>query len=119
MSESIYKNNDSGPSNACSDLFPSPSLLILYPLFKNNIKENKNKSRSSQKLNDSLAGDSPTNQDGDIMLPNAYSNPSSYPVPMASVHQTIKVIEAVSIAGSKSKIGGELANFMLVDDPGV
>ena len=32
-------DNNSGPSNACSDPFPSPSLLILYPLFKNDIKE--------------------------------------------------------------------------------
>ena len=112
-------DNNSGPSNACSDPFPSPSSLILYPLFKNDIKETKNKSRSSQKLNDSLAGDNPTDQDGDIMLPNAYSDSSSHPVPAASVHQTIKAKEAVSIAGSKPKIGGKLANFMLFDDPGV
>jgi hypothetical protein len=112
-------DDNSGPSYACSDLFPSPSLLILYPLFKNDIKETKNKSRSSQKLNDSLAGDNPTDQDGGIMLPNAYSNSSSHPVLAALVHQTINDKDAVSIAGSKSKIGGKLANFILVDDPGV
>ena len=112
-------HDNSGPSNAFSDPFSSPSSLILYPLFKNDIKETKNKSRSSQKLNDSLTGDNTTDQDGDIMLPNAYSNSSSHPVPLASVHQTIKVKETVSIAGSKLKIGKKLANFMLVDDPGV
>ena len=38
-----YNNhdNDSVPSKTCSDLVPSPSLLILYPLFKNDIKETK------------------------------------------------------------------------------
>jgi hypothetical protein len=112
-------NKDSGPSNACSDPFLSPSLLILYPLFKNDIKETKNKSRSSQKLNDSLAGDNLSDQDGDIMVPISYSNPSSHPVPVASAHQTNNVKEAVSIAGSKSQIGEILANFMVVDDPGV
>ena len=68
--------DDSGPSNACSDPFPSPSLLILYPLFKNDITETKSKSRSSEKFNDSLAGDNPTDQDGNNMPPNKYSNPS-------------------------------------------
>ena len=53
------------------------------------------------------------------MLLNSYSDPSSRPVPLTSVQQTIKAKEAVSIAGSKSKIGGKLANFMLVDVPGV
>ena len=97
-------------------------MRIPYPLFKNNIKEVlhiKNKSRNRQKLNDSLAGDNISDQDGDTMLPNMYSDSSSHPVPLASVHQTNKVKEAVSIAGSKSKIGEKLANFMLVDDPGV
>ena len=109
----------SGPSNACSDSFSSSSTLMLYPLFKNVIKETKNKSRNSQKLNDCLTGDNLSNQDGDIILANTYSDPSSHPVLLASVHQTNKVKETVSIAGSKSKIGEKLANFGLVDDPGV
>jgi hypothetical protein len=75
-------------------LFPSLSLLILYPLFKNDIKETKNKSRNRQKLNDSLAGDNFSDQDGNNMLPNAYSDPNSHPVLLASVHQTNKVKEA-------------------------
>ena len=98
-------NNNSGPSNACPDPFPSPSLLILYPLFKNNIKETKNKSRNKQKLNDSLAGDNLSDQDGNIMLPSAYFDPSSRPVPLALVHQTNKVKGAIPITGPKSKTG--------------
>ena len=98
--------------------------LFAYPIstIQKNIKEvlhTKNKSRNRQKLNDSLAGDNLSDQDGDIMLANAYSDPSSYHVPLALVHQTNKVKETVSIAGSKSKIGKKLANFRLVDDPGV
>ena len=81
--------------------------------------ETKNKSRNRQKLNDSLAGDNFSDQDGDIMLPIAFLDPSSHPVPLASVHQTNKVKEADPNAGSKSKIGKNLANFMLVNDPGV
>ena len=111
--------NDSGQPNACSDLFPSPSSLILYPLFKNDIKETKNKSRNRQKLNDSLASDNILDQDGDIMLANAYSDPSAHPVLLAPVHQNNKDKGAIPITGSKSKIGGKLANFMQVDDPGV
>ena len=34
--------------------------------------ETKNKSRNRQKLNDSLAGDNFSDQDGDIMLPIAF-----------------------------------------------
>jgi hypothetical protein len=98
-------NNNSGPSNTCTDLDPSPSLLILYPLFKNNIKETKNKSRNRQKLNDSLAGDNLPDQVDDVMLPYLHSNPSSHLALLASVHQTNKVNRAVSIAGSKSKVG--------------
>ena len=97
-------DNNSGPSNAHSDSFPSPSLLILYPLFKNNIKETKNKSRNRQKFNDSFADDNLSDQDANIILPNANSNASPHPVPLASVHQTNKVKGAVAIAGLKLKI---------------
>jgi hypothetical protein len=97
-------DNNSGPSNASSDLIPFPSLPILYPLFINDIKETKNKSRNRQKLNNSLAGDNLSDQDGDIMLPISFFDPSSHPVLLASVHQNNKVKEAVPIAGSKSKI---------------
>ena len=104
-------DNSSGPSNACSDLFLSPSSITLYPLFKNDIKETKNKSRNRQKLNDSLAGENLSDQDGAIMLSNAYPNPSSHPVPLASVHQTNKVKEAVSIVGSKLNFWGEIGQL--------
>ena len=77
-------DDNSEPSNACSDLVPSPSVLILYPLFKHDIKEapnSANKCRNKQKLNHSLASDNLSDQDGDIMLPNAYFDPNSHPVP--------------------------------------
>ena len=67
-------DDNSEASNACSDLVPSPSVLILYPLFKHDIKEapnSTNKSRNKEKLNDSLASDNLSDQDGDIMLPNS------------------------------------------------
>ena len=115
-------DDNSEPSNACSDLVPSPSLLILYPLFKHDINDapnSKKKSRNKQKLNDSLASDNLSDQDGDIMLPNAYFDPSSCPVPLALVHQTNKVKGAIPITGPKSKTGKNLANSMLVDDPRV
>ena len=32
-------DDNSEASNACSDLVPFPSVLILYPLFKHDIKE--------------------------------------------------------------------------------
>ena len=117
--DSTDPDNNSGPSNASSDLIPSPSLPIIYPLFINKIKETKNKSRNRQKLNDSLAGESLSDKDGDILLPIALLDPSSHPILLASVYQTNKVNEAVPIAGSKFKIGKKSANNMLVDDPGV
>ena len=91
MHDEEYTDLDcySAPSNACSDLVPSLTLLILYPLFKNDLKEvpnSNNKSRNRQKLNDSLAGDNLSDQDGNIMLPNVYFNPSSRPVPLTLVH---------------------------------
>jgi hypothetical protein len=89
-------------------LGPPPSLLILYPLFKNDQKEvldAKNKSRNRQKLNDSFAGDNLSDQDADIILPNANPNPSPHPIPLASVHQANKVKETAPIAGLKLKIG--------------
>ena len=106
-------DDNSEPSNACSDLVPSPSLLILYPLFKHDINDapnSKKKSRNKQKLNDSLAGDNLSDQDGNIMLPNAYFDPSSRPVPLALVHQTNKVKGAIPITDPKSKTGKNLAN---------
>ena len=115
-------NNKSEPSNECSDLVPSPPLLILYPLFKHDIKEfpnPKNKSKNKQIVNDSLASDNLSDQDGDTMLPNAYFDPSSCPVTPALVHQTNKVKRAIPITGPKSKTGKNLANFMLIDDPRV
>ena len=110
-----YTNVDdnSEASNACSDLVPSPSVLILYPLFKHDIKEapnSTNKSRNKQKLNDSLTSDNLSDQDGDIMLANAYFDPSSRPVPPALVPQTNKVKGAIPITGPKSKTGKNLAN---------
>ena len=124
MHDEEYTNvdNNSEPSNACSDLVPSPSLLILYQLFKYDINDapnSKNKSRNKHKLNESLAGDNLSDQDGNIMLPNVYFDPSSCPVPLALVHQTNKVKGAIPITGSKSKTGKNLANSMLVDDPRV
>ena len=70
-------------------------------------------------MNDSLAGESLSDKDGDILLPIALLDPSSHPILLASVYQTNKVNEAVPIAGSKFKIGKKSANNMLVDDPGV
>ena len=53
------------------------------------------------------------------MLPNAYFDPNSRPVPPALVHQTNKVKGAIPITDPKSKTGKNLANSMLVDDPRV
>jgi hypothetical protein len=108
-------DNDSGSSNACSDPIPSPSLLILYPLFKNDIMETKNKSRSSQKLNDSLADDNPTDQVGDTMLPIEYSNPSSHHILVASVSASLTHthVEDYPMSASRTKIRGELTDSML------
>jgi hypothetical protein len=110
MHDEDYTNldNNSEPSNACSDLVPSPSLLILYPIFKHDINDapnSKNKSRNKQKLNDSLAGDNLSDQDGNIMPHNAYFDPSSHPVPLALVHQTNKVKGAIPIHVQSQKLG--------------
>jgi hypothetical protein len=98
--------DNSGPFNACSDSFSSPLCLSFIHYSKMTYRKPKNKSRSRQKLNDSFAGNNLSDQNGDIMLANVYSNPSYHHVPLASVHQTSKVKETVSIAGSKSKTGG-------------
>ena len=66
-----------------------------------------------------MASDNLSDQDGDIILPNAYFDPSSRPVPPALVHQTNKVKGAIPNTGPKSKTGKKLANSMLVDDPRV
>ena len=104
-------NNKSEPSK-CSDLVPSPPSPILYPLFKHDIKEvptPKNKSKNKQILNDSLASDNLSDQEGDTMPPNADFDPSSCPVTLTVAHQTNKVKRAIPITGPKSKTGKKLA----------